>query len=101
MRDFGLGGFTTGCGCVSPKLSVALRQAAARGDWAEAERLRALFEPLEDLRNAISPICVLHEAVAAAGIADTGPLLPLLDRVPAGHRAAIQTAASALAAVEC
>jgi len=101
MRDFGLGGFTTGCGCVSPKLSVALRQAAARGDWAEAERLRALFEPLEDLRNAISPICVLHEAVAAAGIADTGPLLPLLDRVPVGHRAAIQTAASALAAVEC
>ena len=100
MRDFGLGGFTTGCGCVSPKLSVALRQAAARGDWAEAERLRALFEPLEDLRNAISPICVLHEAVAAAGIADTGPLLPLLDRVPVGHRAAIQTAASALAAVE-
>jgi len=101
MRDFGLGGFTTGCGCVSPKLSVALRQAAARGDWAEAERLRALFEPLEDLRNAISPICVLHEAVAAAGIADTGPLLPLLDRVPVGHRAAIQMAASALAAVEC
>jgi dihydrodipicolinate synthase/N-acetylneuraminate lyase len=75
---------------------VALRQAAARGDWQEAERLRVIFEPLEDLRNAISPICVLHEAVAAAGITDTGPLLPLLDRVPEASRPAIAVAARQL-----
>ena len=100
LRDFGLGGFTTGCGCVAPRLSVALRQAAARGDWQEAERLRAIFEPLEDLRNAISPICVLHEAVAAAGITDTGPLLPLLDRVPEANRPSIAAAAHALLAAE-
>lgn len=98
LRDFGLGGFTTGCGCVAPQLSVALRRAAAAGDWQEAERIRTIFEPLEDLRNAISPICVLHEAVAAAGIASTGPLLPLLDRVPAADRPAIAAAAKALLA---
>jgi dihydrodipicolinate synthase/N-acetylneuraminate lyase len=96
LRDFGLGGFTTGCGCVAPRLSVALRQAAARDDWAEAERIRRIFEPLEDLRNAISPICVLHEAVAAAGVASTGPLLPLLDRVAEKHLPAIEAAAKAL-----
>ena len=100
MRDFGLGGFTTGCGCVAPNLSVALRRAAAAGDWQEAERLRSVFEPLEDLRNAISPICVLHEAVAAAGVAETGPLLPLLDRVPEADRAAIAAAAKHLLAVD-
>jgi dihydrodipicolinate synthase/N-acetylneuraminate lyase len=98
LRDFGLGGFTTGCGCVAPRLSQALLAAARRGDWAEAERLRRIFEPLEDLRNSINPIRVLHEAVAAAGIADTGPLLPLLSGVEERHRPAIAAAARALLA---
>ncbi|NDC53917.1 MAG: dihydrodipicolinate synthase family protein [Planctomycetia bacterium] len=100
MRDFGLGGFTTGCGCVAPRLSQALLAAITRRDWAEAERVRRIFEPLEDLRNAISPIRVLHEAVAAAGIAATGPLQPLLDDVEAEHRPAIAAAARALLAAQ-
>jgi len=96
LRDFGLGGFTTGCGCVAPRLSQRLLAAATAGNWSDAERLRAIFEPLEDLRNELSPIRVLHEAVAAAGIADTGPLLPLLDNVEPEHRPAIAAAARAL-----
>jgi dihydrodipicolinate synthase/N-acetylneuraminate lyase len=96
MRDFGLGGFTTGCGCVAPALSQAMLGAIRRHDWAEAERIRKVFEPLEDLRNAISPIRVLHEAVAGAGIAATGPLLPLLDPVEEEHRSTIAAAAQAL-----
>jgi len=98
LRDFGLGGFTTGCGCVAPRLSQAMLFAIGRRDWAAAERIRAIFEPLEDLRNAISPIRVLHDAVAAAGIAATGPLQPLLDNVEATHRPAIAAAARALLA---
>jgi dihydrodipicolinate synthase/N-acetylneuraminate lyase len=98
LRDFGLGGFTTGCGCLAPRLSQRLLAAATAGRWEEAERIRAIFEPLEDLRNAISPIRVLHEAVAAAGIAATGPLLPLLDTVAEADRPAIATAARALLA---
>ena len=99
LRDFGLGGFTTGCGCVAPALSQAMLAAIRRHDWAEAERIRKAFEPLEDLRNAISPIRVLHEAVAGAGIAPTGPLLPLLDPVEETHRPAIAAAAQALRTV--
>jgi dihydrodipicolinate synthase/N-acetylneuraminate lyase len=100
LRDFGLGGFTTGCGCVAPALSQAMLAAIRRHDWPEAERIRGIFEPLEDLRNAISPIRVLHEAVAGAGIAMTGPLLPLLDPVEDAHRPAIATAAKALLAIQ-
>jgi dihydrodipicolinate synthase/N-acetylneuraminate lyase len=96
LRDFGLGGFTTGCGCVAPALSQQMLAAIHRHDWAEAERIRRVFRPLEDLRNAISPIRVLHEAVAGAGIAPTGPLLPLLDPVEESHRPAIAAAARAL-----
>ena len=100
LRDFGLGGFTTGCGCVAPRLSRDLLAAVRRGDWAEAERIRTVFEPMEDLRNAHSPIRVLHEAVAAAGIAPTGPLLPLLDPVEPSLRPAIAAAARALLACD-
>ena len=100
LRDFGLGGFTTGCGCVAPALSQALLAAIRRHDWIEAERIRSIFEPLEDLRNAINQIRVLHEAVAGAGIAATGPLLPLLDPVEEEHRPAIAVAAKALRAAK-
>lgn len=100
LRDFGLGGYTTGCGCVAPRLSQAMLAAIQRRDWAEAERIRGVFEPLEHLRNAISPIRVLHEAVAAAGIAATGPLQPLLDDVEEPHRPAIAAAARDLLAAD-
>jgi len=58
--------------------------------------LRAIFKPLEDLRNAINPIRVLHEAVRLAGIADTGPLLPLLTNVPQADHPKIREAAGRL-----
>jgi dihydrodipicolinate synthase/N-acetylneuraminate lyase len=96
LRGFGLGGFTTGCGCVAPALSQRLLAAIRRQAWDEAERIRQCFAPLEELRNAHHPIRVLHEAVAAAGIAPTGPLLPLLAPVEESLRPAIAAAARAL-----
>jgi dihydrodipicolinate synthase/N-acetylneuraminate lyase len=100
VRDFGLGGFTSGCVCVAPALSQAMLAAVKRQDWAEAERIRAIFKPLEDLRNAVNPIRVLHQAVESAGIAETGPLLPLLTNVGAEHVPAIAAAAQALLAAK-
>ena len=100
VREFGLGGFTSGCVCVAPRLSQRMRAALHRGDEVEAERIRALFGPLEDLRNAINPIRVLHRAVEGAGIAATGPLLPLLTNVEAEHEAAIDAAARTLLAAD-
>ena len=99
-RDFGLGGFTSGCVCVAPRLSQQMLAAMRRGAWEEAERIRALFRPLEDLRNAINPIRVLHRAVAGAGIAPTGPLLPLLSNVETEHESAIDAAATQLLAAD-
>ena len=84
MRDFGLGGFTTGTGCVAPRMSRDLLAAIRAEDWDRAETIREAFLPLEDLRNAYGPISVLHTAVELAGIAPTGPLPPLLQPIPAG-----------------
>jgi hypothetical protein len=59
-----------------------------------------VFRPLEDLRNAINPIRVLHRAVEGAGIAPTGPLLPLLSNVDPHEEPAIDAAASQLLAAD-
>lgn len=99
-RDFGLGGFTSGCVCVAPRLSQQMLAAMRGGAWEEADRIRSVFRPLEDLRNSINPIRVLHRAVEGAGIAPTGPLLPLLSNVEAEHEAAIDAAATQLLAAD-
>jgi dihydrodipicolinate synthase/N-acetylneuraminate lyase len=96
LRDFGLFGFTSGCVCIAPRLSVAMLEAIRRKEWESAERIRSIFKPLEDLRNAINPIRVLHEAVRLAGIADTGPLLPLLTNLEGDCHAEIRQTATAL-----
>lgn len=93
LREFGLIGYTSGCVCVAPKLSMDMLRAIKSGDFTTAERIQAIFRPLEDLRNAINPIRVLHTAVSLAGIAETGPIIPLLSEVNAADRPAIKEAA--------
>ncbi|HEY4328408.1 MAG TPA: dihydrodipicolinate synthase family protein [Phycisphaerae bacterium] len=100
MRDFKVGGFTAGVVCVAPHISHALLQAINGYNWNEAERLRQLCVPLENLRNAGNPIRVLHEAVRLAGIANTGPLLPLLSNIPESEHAAVQAAAQAILEID-
>ncbi len=99
LRDFGITGFTAGCVCVKPQLSTDMMHAIHAGDYEKAEQIRAIFKPLEDLRNAHSPILVLHHAVALAGIAQTGPALPLLTDLPAELLPAIEKAAKELLAL--
>lgn len=81
LSQSGLNGFTSGSVCIAPAMSQAILEALKAGDTATASALREKFLPLEDLRDGHSPLRVLHAAVAAAGIADTGPLLPFLDTI--------------------
>ena len=78
MQRWGLPGFTTGSGCVAPRLSAQLLEACACGDTAAALAIRERFLPLEDLRDLHGPARVLHAAVVAAGIARLGPIPPFV-----------------------
>jgi dihydrodipicolinate synthase/N-acetylneuraminate lyase len=98
LRTFGLAAFTSGCVCVAPRGSKRILEALHAGDYAIAEAIRAAYLPLEDLRDAHSPIRVLHEAVTLAGIAEMGPMLPQLSNIGAAHAGAIRAAAQALLA---
>jgi dihydrodipicolinate synthase/N-acetylneuraminate lyase len=93
---FGIRAFTSGCVCVAPARSQEMLRALHAGDRARAEVIRARFLPLETLRNAHGPIPVLHHAVAAAGLADTGPALPLLAPLAPSIAPAVAQAAQEL-----
>ena len=96
LRDFGVTGFTSGCVCVAPARSMEMMHAIQDGDFDKAEEIRKWFLPLEDLRNGISPIRVLHHAVQEAGIAKTGPLQPFLSELPKNQIEQIAKAANAM-----
>ncbi len=95
-KTFGIRAFTSGCVCIAPRRSQEMLRAMQNGDFARADMIRERFNSLEALRNAHGPIPVLHEAVALAGIAGTGPHLPLLGKLEQQLEAPIHAAAKGL-----
>ena len=71
---------------------MEMMHAIHSGDFEKAESIRQWFCPLEDLRNEINPIRVLHHAVDAAGIASPGPMPPMLSGLPNDAVARIKSA---------
>jgi dihydrodipicolinate synthase/N-acetylneuraminate lyase len=98
LRDFGLQCFTSGSVCVAPSGSTRILALLKAKRYDEAEKIRAAYIPLEDQRDARGPIRVLHDAVTLAGIADMGPMLPMISNLDAAERAPVQAAAAALLA---
>ena len=96
MRHWGLPGFTTGSGCIAPRLSNKLFQACVGEDYEAAEKLRSTFLPLEDVRDALGPARVLHFATCAAAIAETGPVPPYLSPLTSAQSADLAPVAQAL-----
>lgn len=86
IKRFKLNGFTTGSGVLAPKRSRELLEACNRGDYESAAKLRQLFLPLEDLRDAWGPSRVLHAAVALSGLAETGPAPPFVSGLVESQR---------------
>jgi dihydrodipicolinate synthase/N-acetylneuraminate lyase len=100
LRQHALLGFTTGCGCIAPSASLALLRAIRAGDWTEGERLEAAFAPLEHERERLGAIPSLHGVMGKCGIAEMGPLQPLLSDLPGAALADAVRAARELLAFE-
>ena len=93
LKNFGITGFTAGCVCIRPDLSQKMLKAIQADDLKTAEIIRQTFEPLEDLRNNINPVRVLHDAVSLAGIANMGPALPMLSNLSESEKEIVAKAA--------
>jgi dihydrodipicolinate synthase/N-acetylneuraminate lyase len=96
LRDWKLFGFTTGSGCIAPKLSQRLFEALVREDYDEAELIRSKFIPMEDLRDAWGPARVLHQATELAGIAQTGSIAPYISELSDEQKAMLRPVAEEL-----
>lgn len=100
LLDYGLAGFTSGCVCLAPRLCGRVLLALRRGDRAEVERLLPPIRALESLRERHGLVRVLHDAVRLAGLAETGPILPMLSSCEPELLPEIATAARALVEAE-
>ena len=100
LRDLGLQGFTSGSVCIAPRGSMAILKALKAKDYASAAKIRQAYLPMEDARDEINPIRTLHEAVTLAGIADMGPMLPMLSNIEDKHFSRVRDAARALLAYD-
>jgi dihydrodipicolinate synthase/N-acetylneuraminate lyase len=100
LRDFGLKCFTSGSVCVAPNGSTKILGLLKAKRYEEAERIRAAYIALEDQRDARGPIRVLHDAVSLAGIADMGPMLPMISSLDESERGPVKEAAAALLAFD-
>ena len=96
MRDWKLPGFTTGSGCIAPRLTQNIFEACLRGDFATALEIREKFLPHEDIRDQWGPAKVLHHSVELAGIAKTGPLPPFVSGLGAEQQEQLAPVARAL-----
>ena len=92
LRDWKLTGFTTGSGCLVPRLSSDLLAACQAGHFAEAEEIRTQFLGLEDIRDAWGPARVLHQAVELAEIAETGPIPPFVSALSTAQQIELKAA---------
>ena len=84
----GLVTWTSGGVCIAPRAATALLAAYRSGNQPDIDRLRAPFLAFEQVRTRLGGIAVLHDAVTLSGIADMGPILPMLSNLPQ-HRQAI------------
>ena len=100
LAQLGLATYTSGGVCIAPAGASALLRAYRTGDLVEAERLRAPFLAFERVRARLGGIAVLHDAVTLSGIADMGPILPMLSNLPAEARPSVQAVVDGLMAVE-
>jgi dihydrodipicolinate synthase/N-acetylneuraminate lyase len=96
LRDYQLGGLTTGSGCIAPRLCQTLFDTCRTQHWETATALRDAFMPLEDLRDAWGPARVLHHATDLAGVAPTGPIPPYVSGLDAAQLDALAPVARAL-----
>jgi dihydrodipicolinate synthase/N-acetylneuraminate lyase len=100
LRDFGLTGFTSGSVCIAPQGSTRMLALLKERRYSDAEAIRTRYLPLEDARDGINPIRVLHDAVSLSGIADMGPILPMLTNLDDAQKEKLRPIAQQLLAAD-
>lgn len=92
--------YTSGAVCVAPTAAMELLALYKDNRAADALALSAPFLEFERVRARLGGIQVLHDGVRLSGIADTGPLMPMLSNLPAAGIPAAASSVKMLQAAE-
>jgi dihydrodipicolinate synthase/N-acetylneuraminate lyase len=92
--------FTSGAVCIAPAAAMRLLTLYKTGRHDEALALSAPFLEFEKVRSRVGGLQVLHDSVTASGIADMGPLMPMVSNVRAEAMPAVREAVQGLIAAE-
>lgn len=92
--------YTSGAVCIAPAAASELLALYKAGEAAEALKLSQPFVEFEKLRLALGGLQVLHDGLRLSGIANTGPLMPMVSNLPADALAPVESAVAALKIAE-
>lgn len=96
----GMATFTSGAVCIAPTASDELLQLYRAGRQDEALRLSQPFLEFERQRASLGGTAVLHDAVTISGIADCGPLTPMVSSLTEAGKARLLPSVQGLMAAE-
>jgi dihydrodipicolinate synthase/N-acetylneuraminate lyase len=92
--------YTSGAVCIAPAAASELHALYKAGHSAEALELSRSFLDFEKVRLALGGLQVLHDAIRVSGIADTGPLMPMVSNLPLNTLQPVLAAVQALKKAE-
>ncbi len=97
-RDFGLAGFTSGCVCVAPTRSMEMMRAIQAATWKRLKRFESGFNLWRICATRSTRFACSITRWNPAGVAKTGPLMPMLSELSAADVTRIETAIGSMQA---
>lgn len=88
--------YTSGAVCIAPATSLELLALYKAGRNDEAHALSRPFLAFEKVRAQSGGLQVLHDGIRLSGIADTGPLMPMISNLATDKLAPVQAVVDAL-----
>ncbi len=88
--------WTSGAVCIAPSAAMALQAKLRAGDLAGAEAAIQPFLDFERVRAQLGGIQVLHSGVTTSGIADMGPMMPMVSVVKERNMAEVRRVVATL-----
>lgn len=92
--------YTSGAVCIAPAAASELLALYKSGRAAEAFELSKPFLHFEKVRLMLGGLQVLHDGLRLSGVADTGPLMPMVSNLPADKLTPVHEAVEALKTAE-
>lgn len=96
----GVATYTSGAVCIAPAAATALLATLRAGNLEKAAVLAKPFLEFEQVRSSLGGLQVLHSGVTASGIADMGPMMPMVSVVKERNMTEVRRVVEELGRVE-